>query len=63
MTQSSARRTFPQNPLLSSKDKLVSAAPTKSNKTPAVSRALTPAIAPPVVFALFFIAHYLENDF
>ena len=63
MAQSSTCRTFSQNLLFDDKNKLSGAAPTKGNNISAVSRALTPAATLSVVFALFFVAHYLEDDF
>ena len=62
MARSSAYRTRPQNSPYGNKDKLVVAALTKGNNTPAVPRAPIPAIAPPVVFALSSMARYSKND-
>ena len=55
-------RTFPQNPPFSGKDEPAGAAFTKANNTPAVSRAPTAAIAPPLVSILSSVALYLEYD-
>ena len=65
MTQSFACHIPSQNLLLGRKDELANIAPTKSNNTSTISHTITSAapIAPPVVFALFFVAQYLENNF
>ena len=62
MAWSSARRTPPQNPALSRKEWFAGASPTKDNNTPAVSDAPTPTVALLVVFALFSLAQYSQDD-
>ena len=62
MAQSFAYHIFPQIPPFSGKDKLAGTALTKNNNTLVILHTLTPATAPPVVFALSSVAQYLEND-
>ena len=63
MAQSSACRTFLQNPLLGGKNELAGTTPTKGNNTLAMSVAFTPAVAPPVISTLSSVAQYSEDDF
>ena len=65
MAQSSACHTPLKIPPLSGKNELAGVAHIEDNKTPFISPAYTFAttIALPVVFALYFIAWYLEDDF
>ena len=62
MAWSSACRTPRQNSLLGGKNKLAGATPIEGNNTFAVSRALTPAVALLIIFALLFMAQYLKDD-
>ena len=57
-------RTLFQNLLLDSKDKFAGVVLTKSNNTPAMSRASTfaTAVAPLVIFALLSVAQYLKDN-
>ena len=63
MARSSAHRTLLQNLFFGGKDELAGAFSTKDNNISAVSFALTFTAALPIVFALSFIAQYLEDDF
>ena len=64
IAQSPTCCTPPQNLLLGNKDKLTNVALIKRNNIPVIlySPTLAAVIAPPVVFALFSIAQYSEND-
>ena len=57
-----AYHTFLQNHPLGGKSKLAGAALTEDNNTLTVLRAPTPAIALPVISALFFVAQYSEDN-
>ena len=63
MAWSSACGTFPQNLSLGGKDKFAGAAPIEDKTILTISLALIPAIAPPIISALFSIIQYSKDDF